>query len=174
MSLLESDDAGDELKHREIVGGDAFPPDQQAAESIVPTVGALDYPTTRFAAHASDKRLFSATTNARDDASTSNSGFAVGVVVALVQAEMARTKRNEHATKHDGIERLGHQPLVVHVCSGDQHRQRHTSSVGENVSFHAEFPAIRRVFPCVAPPLGAFAMALSSEAKSHLMPRRLS
>ena len=174
MSLLERDDARGELEHREVVGGDAFPADQQAAESVVPTVRALDDPTTRFAAHASDEWLLSATTNVRDDASTSNSGFAVGVVVSLVQAQMARAKRNEHVAKHNCIKRVCDQPLVVDVGAGDQHGQRHTAAVGENMSFHAQFSAIRRVFPCGAPPLGAFTMALSSDAKSHLMPRRLS
>ena len=162
------------MKHREIVGGDAFPANQNAAESVVPAVGSLDDPSTWLAAHAANHGLLAATSNVRDDTSAANGLFAVGVVVALVQAEVTRAKRNEHATKHDGIERLGNQPLVVHVGSRDQHRQRHAAAVGENVSFHAEFPAVRRVRPCVAPPLGAFAMALSSEAKFHLIPRRLS
>src|SRR5688572_29713300 len=121
MSLLERDEPGDEVKHREVVGGDAFPADQDAAESVVPTVGSFDDPATRFAAHTSDQRLLAATTDVRDNASTSNSSFAVGVVVAFVQAEVTRATRNEHATKHDGIERCGNQPLVVYVGPRDQH-----------------------------------------------------
>lgn len=174
MSLLKRDEAGCKLNHREVVRRDAFPANQDAAESVVPTVGSLDDPSTWLPPYASDHRLLSAPANVRDDASASNGLLAVGVVVSPVQAQMPRTGRNEHAAKHHSIERFGNQPLVVHVGSRDQHRQRHAASIGENVPFHAEFPAVRRVRPRVAPPLGAFAMALSSEAKSHLIPRRFS
>lgn len=174
MSLLERDEAAGELHHGEVVRRDAFPTDQDTAIAIVPAVGALDDPTPRFAAHASDQWLLAATTNVRDDASTSDSSFAVGVVVAFVQAEMTWATRTEQSAKHDGVEHVGDQPLVVHVCSRDKRGQRNAAAIAENVSFHAEFPSVRRVRPRVAPPLGALTMALSSEAKSHLMPRRLS
>ena len=174
MSLLKRDEAGDEVKHRKVVSSEALPADQDAAESIVPAVCAFDDPATRLATHAPDQRLLAATTAVRDDASASNSSFAVGVVVTLVQTQVTWANWTEHSTNHNRIERICNLPLVVHVGSGGQHRQRHAPSIGQNVSFHAEFPAVRRVFPCVAPPLGAFAMALSSEAKSHLIPRRLS
>jgi hypothetical protein len=174
MSLLERDDAAGEVKHREVVVGDALPADEQPAESVVPAVGPFDDPASRFAAHAPDHRRLAATTNVRGDASAANGFLAVGVVVALVQAQMTWAKGAEHAAKDDGVEHLGHQPLVVYVRPGDRDAQRNTTAVRENVPFHAEFPPVRRVRPRVAPPLGAFAMALSSEAKSHLMPRRFS
>lgn len=121
MSLLKCDEAGDELKHREVVRRGAFPANQDAAESVVPTVGSLDDPATWLAAHATDQGLLTATANVRDDASAANGSFAVGVVVTLVQAEVARAKWCEHATKHDCcIERFGNQPLVVHVGPRDQ------------------------------------------------------
>jgi hypothetical protein len=62
----------------------------------------------------------------------------------------------------------------VNVGRRHHHGQGNTAAVRENVALHAEFRAVRRVRPRVAPPFGALAMALSREAKSHLMPRRLS
>ena len=174
MSLLERDEPAGELKHGEVVLRESLPADQEATEPVVPTVRPLDDPATRLAANTSDERLLASTTDVRNDPANSDRGFAVGVVVALVQTQVARTTRTEQAADHDCVEHLGDKPLVVHVGPGDPHGQRHSSRIGQNVPFHAEFPPVGRVRPGVDPPFGALAMALSSEAKSHLMPRRLS
>lgn len=172
MSLLKRDDAAGELKHREVVVRQALPPDQQPAKTVVPAVGPLDDPPPRLASHASDHRNFPSTSDVRRDAAAADRLLAVGVVVSLVETQVSRTeRRSEQATKDYSVEDLGNEPLVVHVRSGDRNRQRHAAAVGENMPFYAEFSAVRRVRPGVAPPLGAFAMALSSDAKSHLMPR---
>ena len=174
MSLLKRDESAGELEHGEVVLRDSLPTDQKAAEPVVPTVRPLDDPATWLAANTSDERLLASTTDVRDDPSNSHRGFAVGVVVAFVQAQVARPTRTEQPADHDRIEHLGDKPLVVHVGPGDPHGQRHSSRIGQNVPFHAEFPPVGGVRSGVDPPFGALAIALSSDAKSHLMPRRLS
>lgn len=174
MSLLERDEAARQLNHREVVLRESLPTDEQPAKTVVPTVGALDDPAPRPAAHAADERLLASSTDVRADPTTANGGFRVDVVVAFVQAQIVWTSRSARRSNHDRVEYISNHPFVVYVGSGDQRGQRNPSSVGENVTFHPEFRAVRRVRPRVAPPFGALAMALSSEAKSHLIPRRLS
>ena len=162
------------MEHGEVVGGVAFPAHQQTTEAVVPAVGAFDDPAPRFALGAPNERLFAATSDVRNDPAFANSGFDVGVVISLVQTEVLRASRATRCPQWNSIEHLSHHPLVVHVRTCDQRGDRHAPTIRENVPFHAEFPPVRRVPPCIAPPLGAWAMAPSSEAKSHLMPRRLS
>ena len=162
------------MKHRKIVLCEAFPTHEQPAEAIVPTVRPLDDPAPWESEHASEKRLLASTSNVRRDAAQAHGGFAVLVVVALVEAQVTWTPRSARSAQYARVEHSTNQPLVVHVRCGDHDRQRNSAPVGEHMPFYAEFPAIRRARPRVAPPLGALTMALSSEAKSHLMPRRLS
>ncbi len=44
MRLLNGDEAADELNHGEVVSRETLPSDEQSTESIVPAVGAFDYP----------------------------------------------------------------------------------------------------------------------------------
>ena len=174
MGLLVGDEATCELEHGEIVGRDALPADEQPSEPVVPTVGALDDPAPRFSAHAPDESRLTSSTDVWDDPATSNGGFRVSVVVALVQAQVLGASRAAWCAQHNCVQDFCNHPLVVDVCTRDHHRQGNATTVGQDVAFHAEFRAVRRIRPRVAPPFGALAMALSSEAKSHLMPRRLS
>ncbi len=174
MSLLISDESTGELEHREVVGRDSLPAHEQSPETVVPTVGALDDPAPWFPPHAAKERGLASSSDVRDDPPTANDGFRVGKVVALVQAQMLRPSWSPRGSEHDRVEHVGHHPLVVHVGSRDQHGQGHATPIREDVAFHPEFRAIRRVRTRGAPPLGAVAMALSRDAKSHLMPRRLS
>ena len=174
MSLLERDEAARELEHRQIVGGDSLPADEQSAKAVVPAICPFDDPAPRPAAHTADQGLFPSPADVRNDPAATNCGFRVSVVVPLVQAQVLGTPRTTRRLQDDSVEHLRHHPLVVDVRSGDDHRQRNAATVREDVTFHAELRAVRRVRPRVAPPFGALAMALSSEAKSHWMPRRLS
>jgi hypothetical protein len=174
MRLLEGDQAGNKLKHSEVVGRQSLPSNQETPKSIVPAIGSFDYPATRLATHAPDHRRLAASSNVWDDASSAHLSITVVEVVALVQAEVARSKRSPSLAKRNGIERRGDLPLVVNVGASDQYRHGDSAPVDEYVALHAQFAAIRRIWTCVAPPFGALAMALSSEAKSHLMPRRFS
>lgn len=86
MYMVERDEAGDELEHRQVVGGRPFPPNEQAPKSVVPAVRALDEPAARLAFRASKQRRLAPTSDVRHDAAGANSGLAVLVVVALVEA----------------------------------------------------------------------------------------
>ena len=174
MSLLVCNETRCELEHGEVVGRDALPADEQSSKPIVPAVGAFDDPASRPTADTADQGFLSAPTNVGSDSSLAHCGFRIGVVVALVQAQIVWPPRTARCLQDDSVERSGHHPLVVDVGAGDHHRQRDTTTIRQNVPFHPEFRAVRRIRTCVAPPLGALLMALSSDAKSHLMPRRLS
>ena len=172
--MSKRDDAARELEHGEVVFGFALPADQQAAVAVVPTVRTFDHPTPRLAMNTSNQRLLATPSDVGCDSSKSDGGLGVDVIVALVEAQMFGTPRTSSPAQRDRVEHFRHQPLVVHIRCRDQHRERDSARIREHMAFHAEFPAVRRIRPCGAPPFGAFAMALSSEAKSHLMPRRLS
>ena len=174
LSMPKRDDAAGELEHGKVVRGLALPAHEQAPVAVVPTVRALDDPSPWFVVNTSKQRLLAASTDVRCDSAQSNGSFGVDVVVSLVEAQVLGTTRTPRPTQHDRVEHLRHQPFVVDVRRGDQHREGNAAPIREHMSFHPEFPAVRRIRPRVAPPFGAFAMALSSEAKSHLMPRRLS
>ena len=103
--LLECDEAANQLNHGEIVLCESFPPDEQATKAVVPTVGALDYPSPRFAAHAADEWLLSSSTNVRRDPSNANGSLCVLVVVALVQAQVCWASRSTRCSDHDRVER---------------------------------------------------------------------
>ena len=171
---LKGDDSGSELEHREVVLGDTLPANEQPAKAVVPTVGAFDDPAPRLASDAADHGLLASAANVRDDPARTDGRFSVGVVVALVETQVLRSARPARRPQYDGVERSCHHPFVVHVRACDQHGQGDTVAVREDVAFHTEFSPVRRVRPRFAPPFGAFTKALSSEAKSHLIPRRLS
>jgi hypothetical protein len=172
--MPKRDDAAGELEHGKVVLSLALPAHEQASVSVVPTVRALDDPASWLAVNASEQGLLAASADVRCDSAHPNGGSGIDVVVSLVEAQVLRTTRTTRPTQHDRVEHLRHEPLVVYVRRSDQHREGNAALIGEHMSFYPEFPAVRRVPPCVAPPFGALAMALSSEAKSHLMPRRLS
>lgn len=174
MSSLKRDECRGELHHRQVVPRGALPAHEQPTKPIVPAVGPFDDPASWLALHATDHRLLAATTDVGRDSADADGGFGVLVVVALVQAQVLGPSRTSRRLQRDRVEHRTDHPLVVHVRRRRSHGQRHSSSISEDVSFHAEFPSVRRIRPRVDRPFGAFAMALSSEAKSHLMPRRLS
>lgn len=140
----------------------------------MPGVRTLDNPAARLSSNASDERLLSATTDVRRDASRSDGGFGVRVVVAFVEAQMLGTPWTARTTQDNRVERARDEPLVVHVGPGDLGRKRHATTIRENVALDPALRAIRRVRAGQIPPFGAFTIALSSEAHVHWMPRRLS
>ena len=162
------------MEHGEIVGRDALPADEQPSKPVVPTVGALDDPAARPSLGAAEQWCLATSADVGHDSAAADRSFGVGIVVAFVQAQVFGTSWSARRSEHDCVEHICNHPLVVDVGSGDPHGQRNAATIREDVTFHPEFRAVRRVRPRVAPPFGALAMALSSEAKSHLMPRRLS
>lgn len=85
MSLLECNESTGEMQHREIVLSVAFLPDEQAAEAVVPTVGAFDHPAPGLPPDAPDERGFAAPPRVREDPALAHRRIDIGVVAALVQ-----------------------------------------------------------------------------------------
>lgn len=162
------------MNEREVVGPFSLVTNEQAAEEVVPAVGSLDDPPARLSTHTADERLFASPSNVWDDASIADFAFGVGVVEALVQAEVRRPTRPARRPKHDGVERRASHPLVVDVRSGDLDGDRDAASIGQDVAFCAEFCAIGRIGARVVPPFGAFTLALSSEHHFKSTPTRSS
>ena len=169
--LAESDEGAGEVKEGEVVGANSLPAHEQAAEAVVPGVGALHHPAARLALHAAEQRLLAAAPDVGCDPASPNGSLRIGVVVALVEAEVLRSAGAARRAHDHRVEGLGNEPLVVDVGAGDLGGQRDAASVGQDVAFDATFRAIRRVGAGEVPPFGAFTMALSSEDHFHWMPR---
>ncbi len=88
MRLLKGDEAADELNHGEVVSRETPPSDEQSTESIVPAVGAFDYPAAWPAPRTTDQRWLASASDVWSDASLGHRGLAVLVVVALVEAKV--------------------------------------------------------------------------------------
>jgi hypothetical protein len=162
------------MKKREVVGALPLVSDDQTSEQVVPAVGPLDDPAPRFTAHAADQRLFASPPDVGDDAPVADLAFGVGIVEALVQAEIRRPTGPSWRAKHNGVERRAGHPLVVDVRPGDLDGDRNTARVGQDMTFCAEFCAIGRIGARVVPPFGAFTLALSSEHHFKSTPTRSS
>jgi hypothetical protein len=140
----------------------------------VPRVRPLDDPTPRLSSNAPDERSLAPPTDVRRDAARSDGGLDIRVVVAFVEAQMLGTSWAPRTAEHNRVERIGDEPLVVDVRSGDLSRHRHATTLCEHVALDAPLRAIGRVGTGQIPPLGAFTMELSSEDHFHWIPRRRS
>ena len=149
-----------------------FPAHEQATESVVPGVGALDDPAARLSAYLADERRLTASPNMRSNPAEPNRGHHVRVVVTLVEAKVLWAPRTARTAHDDGVEHLADDARVRYVRAGDQRCERHAAPVGQNVSFDATFRAVRRVRTREVPPFGAFTEALSRELHFNAAPRR--
>jgi hypothetical protein len=149
-----------------------FPAYEQATETVVPGVGALDDPAPRFAAYLSDQRRLAATSDVRSNSAKSKRRSDVRVVVALVETQVFGAPGASRAAHDDGVEHLADDVRIRHVRAGDERGDGHAASVGQDVPFDAAFRAVRRVWPREVPPFGAFTEALSSELHFSAAPRR--
>ncbi len=159
------------MEEAQIVLGPALPPDQQGAEPIVPARGALDDPATGLAVDTADHRRLPAAPDMRLDAAGPHRGLGVGIVVALVETEVAGSARAARRPEDDGIEDCAHLPLVMAVGGGNRDGQRDAPPVSQEVALDPAFGAVRGVRPRLRPPLGAFTSAVSSEAQRHWIRR---
>lgn len=163
------DQGAGEVDEGQVVRRFDLPPDAQSTIEVVPTIGSLDDPPPRFTLHAAQRRL-AAPSDVGEDATDPDLAFGVGVVVALVKAEVVWTSATAPADRH-GVQRLAYHPLVVDVGAAERHPKRDAASVGDDVTLDPALGTIRRVGTREVPPFGAFTMALSSEAQSQAMPR---
>jgi hypothetical protein len=171
QGLPEGDEGAGKVEESEVVGANALPAHEQAAKAVVPSVGALHNPAARLALHPAEQGLLAAAPDVGRDPASPNGSLRVGVVVALIEAEVHRATRAARRSHDHRVERLGDEPLVVDVGAGDLGGQRDAAAVRQDVAFDAAFRAIRRVRAGEVPPFGAFTMALSSEDHFHWMPR---
>lgn len=167
---MKRDECTCELHEGEIVEAFRLPTDEQAAKAVVPAVGALDDPTSRFAAETAEHLLLSAAADVWHDTAIADSSFAVGVVVALVEAEILGALYATANAKWHRVQGRCQAPLVVNVRAGDLNGDRNASSIGQNVALDPELGAVGRVRPREVPPFGDLAIAESSEAHRQSMP----
>jgi len=169
-SCLNDHDRTRQVDERAVMLCLPLPANSQAAEVVVPTVGALDHPTPRPAAHAADQGRFAPAANVRSHAALACLVLAILVVVALVEADVLWSTRSTRGADRNRIKRGAYHPLVVDVRAGQRDGEGDPAPVGQNVAFCAEFSAIGRIGAREVPPLGAFTEALSSDAHSKSRP----
>jgi hypothetical protein len=121
--------------------------------------------------HASRQGWLASASDVRHDAAQHDFDLGIKIVIPLVHAQMLWTAWSSRGADDDGVEYLANKPLVVHVGSGDAHRQRDAATIGQDVSLYAFFRAIRGIGPRAVPPFGAFTMALSRAVHFQSMPR---
>ena len=105
------------------------------------------------------------------DASARDLTRGVVVVVALVEAEVARSTWTTRRAKRNSVERLSSEPLVVDIGAGQRDGDRDAAPVGKDVALRAKLSTICRIGSGEAPPFGAFTEALSREHQFQSIPR---
>lgn len=93
MGIAIGDERAGYVNEGEMVVCVSLPANTECAMVVVPAIGALDHPAARTTAHASNQWRLSASANVRCDAAAANFGFAVFVVVSLVETDVFRTAR---------------------------------------------------------------------------------
>ena len=155
------------MHESEMLGGLPFPTDEEPAESIMPTVGALDHPAPGLAIDSADQRRLATTTDVGDDAPLAYGPVDIGIVITFVQTEMARATWSARPLEHDGIEHRRGEPLVMPIGGRDQDRERDPAPVCAEMALRAPFAAVGPIRPRVSPPLGALTVTLSSAVQRH-------
>lgn len=87
-SCLNSDNCARQIDEGAVTLGLSLPTYSQAAKVVVPAVGTFDYPASRFATNATDKRRLAPAANVRLHTALTCLLLAIVVVVALVQADV--------------------------------------------------------------------------------------
>jgi len=141
----------------------SLPADEQRSESVVPAVGALDYPATRFALVATDERRFTATPDVRFDVAEVEPDPERSVVVPLVHAAFLRPVAAARCDRFDRVDGAQCHPQIGHVGGADREPDRDTACIRDKMSFAARFGSIGWARTRVIPPFGAFTMMASSE-----------
>src|SRR5438094_5810942 len=111
------DENGGELHEGEVVLRLLLPPDEQLAEAVEPRVRAFDHPPSRPLAAPTVPALLAAATNVRQEAAPADRLLSVGVIVALVEAEMLLGVRRR--ANDPRVEQLSQRGLVRRIGGGD-------------------------------------------------------
>jgi hypothetical protein len=158
------------VNEREIVLRNDLPANAEGAEVVVPAIGAFDDPATGPTFLAASLFL-TAATKMEPNTAASDGACGVVVVVAFVEAKIARPTRTPRRPERNGVERFAGEPLVVDVRAGQRDCDRDAPAVGEDVAFRAKLSTICRIGTGKAPPFGAFTEALSREHQFQSIPR---
>jgi hypothetical protein len=164
------DQCAGEVHKCEMILGDRLPTDSQGSKVVVPAVGSLDDPATWSSALAR-ARLLATASEVGFDLAQPDLLLRIAVVVSLIETEMRRPTRTARCSERHGVQCRASHPLVMNVRAGQRDCNRDSSSIREHVPFRAKLSAISRIGPGECPPLGAFTVALSSEAQAQSMPR---
>ena len=167
------------MKQRQVIGSLALPADQQAAVAVLPTPGAFDDPAPRSAAvqRADEERRLTALALAPDvghDAAAPHRPPAVGIIVALVQAEVLGAARATRRLEQHGVERALQAPFVVHVRRAQHGGQWDAAPVSQEVALGPLLRPVRGVRARGVPPFGALMSKASRADHFHWIPRRRS
>ena len=93
------------MDERQVVLGFLLPANEQLAEAVVPRSCALDHPAPRRVATPGSgvEGLFASAPDVGLVAALTHPGLDLGVVVALVKAQMLTVVRSRLGTRHDDI-----------------------------------------------------------------------
>jgi hypothetical protein len=116
-----------------------------------PALFSLDDLATGFSEGATDQRRLAASTDVRDDATRSDSLFTTAIVVAFVQAQVARSARPPRCAQHDPIESLSDHAHIMNVGCGRDRRDGNSIRVGQDVPFDPGFGSVRGIGPGTVP-----------------------
>jgi len=138
------------MEKREIGFRSLFPANQNAAESVHPTVCTLDDPASGTKAGFLFNRdsLFASGTDMRGKAKLSDQRPHFLIVIAFIQAKSLRKYRCRHWPVQLQI-RQGrpHQLHVMAVCAVNDNSQRNAMGLSEQTALDPAFAAIRRIGP---------------------------
>jgi hypothetical protein len=149
---------------------DSLPAHEQRSTAIDPAVCSLDDPAMGFSEDATEQRRLAASTDVREDATRSDSLFATAIVVAFVQAQVARSARPPRCAQHDPIESLSDHAHIMNVGCGRDRRDGNSIRVGQNVPFYPGFGSVCGIGPGTVPPFGALTIDASRLAHSKFTP----
>ena len=167
--MVEADQGASELDEGQVVVGLPLPTDEQAAETVVPSVGPLDDPSPGRAANATEQRRLSSPASVGDDPPAPQANVNDLVVVALVQAAMDRPPPMWRAAS-GVVYRVQCHPHVGHIGPAEHDAERDPFRVREEMAFRATLGPIGGVSARVIPPLGALTMTPSSAVHIQSMP----
>lgn len=149
----------------------------QTPKQVMPAVAALHHPASRLIARVLLAFLFFLATrlDVGDVPPPRRGATNLGIVVALVVAEMLGHFLRRRPGNHQRIQRGTEHFHVVPVGARERDRQGDAVGIGEHVPLGAQFAAIRRVFSGLVPPFtGADTVALSIDWKRQSIPLRSS
>src|SRR5919112_6164840 len=145
--MSPGDDGECEVEQCEVVDRLLGPADEDGTESVEPGVRALHHPAPGLGPGVTlGPDLLAARAQVQGEAELRGEGARLGVVEALVEAEVLwPTARRLGPLDRDGLEGGAHQLVVVAVGPVDRRPERHAAAVGQHRALHPALAPVRRV-----------------------------